>query len=125
MKTESFLTLFKAQKGSKDIVKIVHLTACVSRYSRERVSKTDKEEKKLLIRVFFLIYLFIYFLFAHKNYSRSFITLRLNLWCQMEYFNDVLTTFLGLEQKALGFHQFVFQRWTKVLQVWNDMRVSN
>ncbi len=42
--------------------------------------------------------------------------LQLNHWCYMDYFNDVLTTFLGLErvsyiavyagsQKALGYHQ--------------------
>ncbi len=54
--------------------------------------------------------------FAHKKYSRSFIKLRLNPWCHMDYFNDVLTTFVGLKcvsslavymegQKALGFHQ--------------------
>ncbi len=30
-------------------------------------------------------------------FSRSFITLRLNHWCHMDYFNDVCTTFLGLE----------------------------
>ncbi len=62
-------------------------------------------EKKLLNKVFFV----------HKKYSRSFITLRLNHWCHMDYFNNVLTTFLGLDvsvtllsmqgQKALGFHQ--------------------
>ncbi len=37
------------------------------------------------------------FLFAHKKYSCSFITLRLNLWCHMDYFNNVLTSFLGLK----------------------------
>ncbi len=36
--------MFKAQKGSKDIVKIVH----VLWYSRECASKTDTEEKKSL-----------------------------------------------------------------------------
>ncbi len=56
------------------------------------------------------------FLFCctHK-YSHSFITSRLNHWCHMDYFNDVLTTFLNLEcgccitsyacQNALGFYQ--------------------
>ncbi len=34
----------------------------------------------------------------HTNYSRCFIKLRLNHWCHMGYFNDVLTTFLGLER---------------------------
>ncbi len=32
-----------------------------------------------------------------KKYSRSFITLQLKHWCHMDYFNNVLTTFLGLE----------------------------
>ncbi len=36
-------------------------------------------------------------LFAHKKYFHSFIKLRLSHWCHMDYFNDVLTTFLGLE----------------------------
>ncbi len=35
--------------------------------------------------------------FAHKKFSRSFIKLQMNHWCHMDYFNDVLTTFLGLE----------------------------
>ncbi len=54
----------------------------------------------------------------------------------MDYFNDVLTTFLGLErgvlllsmqgQISLRFHQkYLIQRWTNVLQVWYDMRVIN
>ncbi len=35
--------------------------------------------------------------FAHINYSHSFIILRLNHWRHMDYFNDALTTFLGLK----------------------------
>ncbi len=60
-------------------------------YCHERMSKTDKEENKLLIKV--VIFVFI----GHKKYSRSFIKLRLNHCYHMDYFNDVLTTFLGLE----------------------------
>ncbi len=66
------------------------------------------KEKKLLNKAVHFV------VFAHKKYSRSFITLQLNHWCHMDYFNDVLTSFLGLEcgssiavyagQKALGFH---------------------
>ncbi len=38
------------------------------------------------------------FLFTLRTkYSLSFIKLRSNLWYHMDYFNDVLTTFLGLE----------------------------
>ncbi len=89
---------------------IVHPKMNVPWYSHERASKTDTEEKHLLNKV--LIFVFS----AHKKYSRSFIKLRLIHWCHMDYFNDVLTTLLGLErvscvavymqgQKALGFHQ--------------------
>ncbi len=31
---------------------------------------------------------------TNKKYSRSFINLRLNHWCHMDHFNDLLTTFL-------------------------------
>ncbi len=65
-------------------------------------------QKKLLNNVVIFVF------FAHKKYFH-FIKLRLILWCHMDYFNDVLTTFLGLErvsciavyagQKALGFNQ--------------------
>ncbi len=52
----------------------------------------------------------------HKNYSRSFIKLRLNPCCHMDYFTDLLATFLDLGtvqlccclwegQRALRFHQ--------------------
>ncbi len=50
------------------------------------------EENKLLNKVV------IFVLFVQKKYSRSFIKLQLNPWCHMDYFNDVLTTFLGLER---------------------------
>ncbi len=53
------------------------------------LAKTDTKEKKLLIE--FVVFVF----FTHKKYSCSFIKLRLNHWCHMDYFNDVLTTFLG------------------------------
>ncbi len=45
-----------------------------------------------LIKVITLVF------FAHKKYCRSFIKLQLNYWCCMDYFIDVLTTFLGLER---------------------------
>ncbi len=61
-------------------------------YSCECMSKSDKEEKELMKKVVIFVF------FAHKMYSRSFIKLRLNHWCHMDYFNDVLTTFLGIER---------------------------
>ncbi len=39
-----------------------------------------------------------YFLFSHKKYSHSFLILQLNHGSHMDYFNYVLTTFLGLER---------------------------
>ncbi len=39
----------------------------------------------------------IFIFFAHKRYSRSFVKLRLNHWCHMDCFTNVLlTTFVGL-----------------------------
>ncbi len=38
----------------------------------------------------------VFFPFAHKKYSRSFVKLWLNLWCHMDYFTDLLATFLDL-----------------------------
>ncbi len=62
----------------------------VSRYSHECASKTDMEEKKWLNKVIILVF------YAHKKYYHSFVILRLNHWCHMDYFNEVLTTFMGL-----------------------------
>ncbi len=39
-----------------------------------------------------------YFCFLRKLYPRSFVKLRLNPWSHMDYFNDVLTTFLSLDR---------------------------
>ncbi len=47
----------------------------------------DKLLNKVIIFVFF----------AHKKYSRSFVKLRLNHWCHMDYCNDVLAMFLSLD----------------------------
>ncbi len=97
--------------------------------------ETDTKEKKLLNKVVIFVF------FAHKKYSRSFIKLRLYHWCHTDYFNDVLTTFLGLElgwsiavcersersriSFKISYRYFVFRRWMKFLRVWNDKRVSN
>ncbi len=39
-----------------------------------------------------------FFSFAHKKYSRSFVKLLLNPWCHMDYFTDLLATFLDLDR---------------------------
>ncbi len=69
-----------------------------------------EEEKKCWNQVIILVF------FVHNKYSRSFIKLQLNHWCDKDHFNDVLTTFLGPKrvscvavytqgQKSLMFHQ--------------------
>ncbi len=76
--------------------------------------------------------------FAHKKYSRSFGKLRLNAWCHMDYFNDLFAVFLSLDGVRITVcggpessrissktSSFVFWRWTQVLRVWNDTRMSN
>ncbi len=69
--------------------------------------------------------------FVHKKYSLSFINLRLNPWYHMDYFNEVLTTFLGLDRGSYiavyagsessripsKIYLFVLCRQTKVLWV--------
>ncbi len=96
------------------------------------LEETGWEGEELLNKV-------IRFFFANRKYSRSFIKLRLNPWCHMDYFNNLLDTFLDLDRvRTLAVYGrsessriiskiswFVFRSWTKVLWVWNDMRVSN
>ncbi len=81
----------------------------------------------------------IFGFFAHKKNLCSFINLRLNPWCTMDYFNDVLAAFLHLDHinyiavygrvrelsEFIKISSFVFQRWTKVCRVWNDMMGSS
>ncbi len=35
---------------------------------------------------------------SHKKYSRSFVKLRLNPWCHLDYFTDLLAMFLDLDR---------------------------
>ncbi len=123
------MQLFKAQNRSKDIVKIVH----VSWYSCQHAAETDTKEKKMLNKVTIFVF------FVHKKYSPSVIKLTMNHWCHMDYFIDILTTILGLKRfswitvytgsessrVSSKLSSFVLRRWTKALQVWNNMRASN
>ncbi len=80
MKSESFLILHRQQWN------------CVVILSW-KASKTETERKRInsWIKLLFL------FSICTKKYSHSFIKWRLNHWCHMDYFTDVLATFLGLE----------------------------
>ncbi len=64
----------------------------MSWYSHEQALKTNMEEKILLNKVVIFVF------FAHKKSSCSFVKFWLNHRFHMDYFNDVLTTFLGLER---------------------------
>ncbi len=39
----------------------------------------------------------IFVFFAYKKYSCGFVKLQLNSWCHMDYFTDLLATFLDLD----------------------------
>ncbi len=68
--------------------------------------------------------------FAHKKYSRIFVKFRLNPWCHMDYFTDLLATFLCVDrgnilavyggsessQNSSKISYFVLQWRTKVLR---------
>ncbi len=76
----------------------------------------------------------ISFFFVYKKYSRSFIMLRLNHWWQIDYFDYVFHTFLGLDSvnclavngTVTSLPVFIQKSYlTKLLRVWNDMGVSD
>ncbi len=69
------------------------------------------------------------FLFSLRTkYSRYFVKLRLNHWCHMDYFTDVLATVLVLDHvRILAVYGRVrelseFIKYILILQLWNDMR---
>ncbi len=76
----------------------------------------------------------ISFFFVYKKYSRSFIMLRLNHWWQIDYFDYVFHTLLGLDSvnclavngTVTSLPVFIQKSYlTKLLRVWNDMGVSD
>ncbi len=92
------IEMFKAQKGSKDIVKIIH----ASWYSRECASKTDTEEKEIVqwSRYFCFICAQKAYLLLHNITVEPLMSL-LRFWALN------LSVALPFMQghKALGFHQ--------------------
>ncbi len=104
MKSESFLTLHRQQgelprSRHRNVVR----TLCVSWYSWMAVDWP--EENKLLNKAIILVFVA----------TKCILIAWLIFWCHMDYFIDVLTTFLALNvevpflskegQKALGFYQ--------------------
>ncbi len=107
MKSESSLTLHR-QKHNWNLPRPRNVVRTSVKRSWRKTWFGGEE----FLNSLFLICLF----FAHKRYSRSVIKLRLNHWCHMDCFTDVLATFLSVGnisvallstqgQRALGFHQ--------------------
>ncbi len=67
------------------------------------VTKTDKEENTFLKNKFVF--------FAHRKYSCSFIKLRLLHWRDMDYFNNILTIFLGLKRGCVAVYAGSERSW--------------
>ncbi len=89
MKSKSFLTLHRQQCNWNVDFFYYGSVSTALWYSRECAVEWHGGED-LLNKVIIFVF------FTHKKYSHSFIKLQLNHWCHMDYFNDVLTTFLGL-----------------------------
>ncbi len=112
----------RGKNAHECIVILSTMAACRSRQDEELLNK-------VIIFVFFV----------HKKYFRSFVKLWLNHWHHMDYFTDVLATFLGLGtfqlcsclwrvRELLAFIKNILisvPKMNEVLRVWNHMRVSN
>ncbi len=106
-------TMIKARKGSKDIVKIVHVT-------HQRINGNFMKLRE-------------YYLWAKKN-KLKWLNSTISSDATVTLTNYVLTIFLGLEHgscfavyagsESSQISSKVFQRWTKLLRIWNNMRVS-
>ncbi len=92
------IEMFKAQKGSKNIVKIIH----ASWYSRECASKTDTEEKKIVQWSHYFC-----FICAQKAYLLLHNITVEPLMSLLRFWALNLSVALSFMQghKALGFHQ--------------------
>ncbi len=93
-------------------------------YCRECVSKTDMKEKKFIFLALKL-FLQLYKIIVEPSTWTILTMSLLSFWAL-----NVVVALLSMQgQKALGFDQkifsFVFLRSTKVLRVWNNMRVIN
>ncbi len=84
-------TMVKAQNRSKDIVKTVHVTS---------VAQHE-----------------LFLFFAQKKYSCNFIKLRLNHWCHIDYFNDVLATFQYGAREGPSLVHLVLS-WPRYINLW-------
>ncbi len=93
MNSENFLTLqlFKFRSKRKQRIRVHTLHTLFTYVILSKMALGWHWGDELLNKVVIFVF------FAHKKYSRSFVKLRLNHWCHMDYFNNVLTTFLDLD----------------------------
>ncbi len=127
-------TLFTFRSKCKQCVRVTQLTQnsirCLLIWYSPRWRYRVTRRRQIVELSLFLLF------FAHKKYSRSFVKLQLNPWCHMDYFNDVLATFLSLDRgNVLAVYERVRELSDfiknirigvpKVLQVWNDARINN
>ncbi len=92
--TWAFLRLQTSCSASRFYVRILAPVLAASQACIVVLSWTsdkDWHEGEEILKVVIFVF------FAHTKYSCSFLKWRLNHWCHMDYFNDILTTFLGLE----------------------------
>ncbi len=123
---------FKTQKGSNDILNSPCDISGSTVILWSFLSAKNAKITSLFNNFGSFLGLFC-FLCRQKVFSKLHI---INVEPLMDYFNDVLTTFLCLKHGSFvavyagseRFNQifeFVFRWWTEVLWVWNDMRVTN
>ncbi len=78
-----------------DLIRL-HFTSSYALYNYYVTNKETLNPWTLRQIVEQISYFFVFF--THKKYSCSFVKLRLNHWCHMDYFNDVLATFQSLDR---------------------------
>ncbi len=86
---EPFLRLQTSCSASRFYVRIPAPASAASQACIMVLSWTSDEdwhEGEEILKVVIFVF------FAHKKYSCSFLKWRLNHWCHMDYFNDILTT---------------------------------
>ncbi len=79
--------LFQRKQNNDFIQQFVSSTSPWSNFGGQGNAEETKYWKMLFL-----------FSFEHKKYSCSLVKLRLNPWCHMDYFTDVLAMFLDLDR---------------------------
>ncbi len=92
MYTDTLFTLWSKSKQHIHVRCYWHRTAYAVYVCDTPQNNAWHGGDKLLNKVIIFVFL------AYKKYSRSFVKFWLNNWCHMDYFTDVLATFLSLDR---------------------------